>query len=187
MTNSNYRASIVQNQVNALGRKADALVKASHLASVTASTNIILAAGLGFTQGKVNALHAAFGDAHVYDSGGKNYVWVGSRQFQDLLTIDGFKNADYIGPNEMPIKNAGLVGKFWMGFYWYTWDSLTKVATTRKCIAYNESAMGFATGMAIKTLIDWVPTKVSTLIDSIMRAGSCAINADGIWEIDCTE
>ena len=59
--------------------------------------------------------------------------------------------------------------------------------STRSCFAWHKDAMGYAESMSQKTEVNYVPEKTSFLVSSMFSAGSVAIDADGIVQINCTE
>ena len=59
--------------------------------------------------------------------------------------------------------------------------------STRSCFAWHKDAMGYAESMSQKTEVNYVPDKTSFLVASMFSAGSVAIDADGIVQINCTE
>ena len=59
--------------------------------------------------------------------------------------------------------------------------------STRSCFAWHKDSMGYAESMSQKTEVNYVPEKTSFLVSSMFSAGSVAIDADGIVQINCTE
>ena len=181
--------------VMAVGRAEDTIIRTSLVAAAVAATNVIEHNDLGWTLVKAKMLHRAFGQNFIFDSGmGNNVVFVTSMGFEDLLSIDGFANADYMGAEEMPFKLSGLQGKRWMGFEWYTWDSLTHNANTHVTtnIAFNSECMGYAHAADITSKVYENEDTDEVVAMAKTYGGATSIDSDGLhviytYEPDLTE
>jgi hypothetical protein len=172
----------------AVGRAEDLLIRTEVYRSATASGNVIAHNNLGWTKIKAQMLHRHFGSNHIFDSGvGNNVVFVSSAGFEALLDIDGFSNADYMGPDELPFKMSGLQGKKWMGFEWYTWDSLKKVGNVSYNIAFNSECIGYASALDIVTKVYFNDDTDENVAMAKMYGGCTEIDADGIVVIETNE
>src|SRR5436189_1980 len=78
---------------------------------------------------------------------------VGWKQWSELLTIQEFANAQYIGDGELPWK--GTQAKRWLGATWIPHSGLTKNGSLRYCYFYHKTAIGHASGYEITTDITW--------------------------------
>ena len=92
----------------ALGRKTDELITEQ----LDTSTNYSGAGTDGLTKAKVLTGFEMLGDADVPDDG-ERYAVVGWKQWSDLLGIEEFAHADYIGDGDLPWK--GTQAKRWLG------------------------------------------------------------------------
>lgn len=190
MNNIDEKRKLAETSAMALGRKSDSLIKTAAYKttrSIAKDYGETPGTAVGFTLKKAKKLHRMFGQSYIFDAGGRNFVFVGSEQFENLLDIDQFANADYIGSDEAPFKMSGLQGKRWLGFEWYTWDSLDRSTKTRKCIAFNENCIGHAIGKDIVTTVSFLEESDDWLIKSKMLMGAELIDETGVVIIESEE
>lgn len=117
----------------ALGRKTDELIIAE-LYSVT--TNTIADNNVGMTKTKILEAFETFGINDVPDDG-QRYAVVGWKQWSEMLGIDEFANADYIGAENMPWVN-GTQAKMWLGILWMPHSGLPIDGNDiRSCFLYH--------------------------------------------------
>ena len=101
-TNIDERQVIASAGAQALGRKTDEMIIS---ALATASTNVIADANTGLTKDKVLEAFETFGENDVPDDG-QRFAAIGWKQYSDLLQIEEFVNADYIGQGNLPFGNT---------------------------------------------------------------------------------
>jgi len=80
----------------------------------------------------------------------------------------------------------------WVGFDFIVMEDrdeggLPKAGAVRTNFAYHKAAIGLAIGINMRTEVNYIPQKTSWLANGIFSAGSVAIDADGIVEIESTE
>ena len=182
-TNIDERQVLAQSASAALGRKTDQLI-IDVLDAGTNSANIAHGSA-GLTLAKNLTTYETFGEADVPDDGQRYFV-VSSAGWADLLQIDQFSRAEYVGEGELPYS-GGMTAKRWLGFLYFTHSGLTISSTTRDCHAYHKSAIGLATGADIKTEVHYIPERVSSLTTSMMSMQAVAIDATGFMQIQITE
>jgi|TARA_R110000796_G_scaffold22169_1_gene64537 hypothetical protein len=182
-TNVDERQVLAQSSAAALGRKTDQLIL-DVLDAGTNSNNIVHGSA-ALTLAKTLAIYEAFGDADIPDDGQRYFV-VSPAGWADLLAIDQFSNADYVGDAQLPFA-GGMTAKRWLGFMWFTHSGLTKASTTRNTHAYHKSAIGLATGADIKTEVNYIPEKVAHLTTSYMSMQAVAIDPLGFMQVEITE
>ena len=182
-TNVDERQVLAQSSAAALGRKTDQLIL-DVLDAGTKSNNIVHGSA-ALTLAKTLAIYEAFGDADIPDDGQRYFV-VSPAGWADLLAIDQFSNADYVGDAQLPFA-GGMTAKRWLGFMWFTHSGLTKASTTRNTHAYHKSAIGLATGADIKTEVNYIPEKVAHLTTSYMSMQAVAIDPLGFMQVEITE
>lgn len=56
-------------------------------------------------------------------------------------------------------------------------------ASVRNNFAYHKDAVGLAIGIDIKTDINWIPEKTSTLINAMFKGGAVTIDSDGVIDL----
>lgn len=83
----------------------------------------------------------------------------------------------------------------WLGFKWLTIEDrdeggLAKAGSTRTCFAYHGGqmgGMGLAVGIDFRTEVNYIAEKTSWLANGIFKAGSVAIDALGVIEMNSFE
>ena len=95
----------------------------------------------GLTKGKVLTAFEMLGTVDVADYG-QRFAVVGWKQWSELLNIEEFANADYVGDDDLPWK--GTQAKRWLGSLWLPTvafrNSIMSVlasGTTRRCRAID--------------------------------------------------
>ena len=175
-TNIDERQVLATSAAAALGRKMDQLI-IDVLDAGSNSANIAHGSA-GLTLAKALTVYETFGEADVPDDGQRYFV-VSPAGWADLLQIDQFSRAEYVGEADLPYA-GGMTAKRWLGFTFFTHSGLTVDSSNRDCHAYHSSALGLATGSDVRTEINYVPEKVSNLITSYFSAGSVEIDGDGM-------
>lgn len=148
------------------------------------SANLIGGSTGGLTRDKVLAAFEAMGEADVPDDG-QRFAVVGWKQWSQLLTIQEFANADYVGDDELPWK--GTQAKRWLGTLWMPHSGLPKNGDTRKCFWYHKTAVGHAIGSEVKTDITWHGDRAAHFINNMMSQGACLIDPTGVVTLSCVE
>lgn len=122
-TNIDEQQVVAKAGAYALGRKTDELI-INQLATID---DFVGGNTDGLTRDKVLEAFEKLGEANVPDDG-QRYAVVGWKQWSQLLTIDEFANADYIGPDELPWK--GTQAKRWLehsGFHTPTFRKIIQL------------------------------------------------------------
>lgn len=183
-TNEDHRGNYTRSAAWALGRKTDQIITDSW----DLTTNTITTGG-GLTVPKVDEAREALDEADVPDEG--RWAVIGPAQVTDLLTLsqDEFVSSEFRGSSGPASNNAAQPIGMWRGFMWMKFTGLPFVAgpNTRRCFFGHPTASGLAMGKEITTTIDWIPEKVSWLINAKMSFGSVIIDEDGLIRMDCAE
>lgn len=169
----------------ALNRKDDALIIAAMEAGTTASGNQVAEGGTALTIGKVRTVFEAFGDADVPDDGNRWWL-VSPAGWADLMNIDQFANADYIGA-DLPYPQIGYTTRRWFSFNFMMFSGLPKTGDTRSTFAYHSSAVGHAAQALPAIDITWQGKNQGHLFVQKMATGSVEIDANGLYEVDIDE
>lgn len=104
----------------------------------------------------------------------------------DLLNDATITSSDY---NTVQLLMQGQIDTF-MGFKWKVIGSgraeggLPLSTTVRTGFAFHKSAIGHAVGIDMKTKVDYVPHKASWLSMGMWKAGSVAIDIEGIIPVE---
>ena len=164
----------------ALGRKIDELL----INKLDQASEVIEAGASGLTKAKILSAFAVLNSNDVPDDG-QRFAVVGAHQWNELLDISEFKSADYAGDQYAWLK--GTESRRWLGITWLFHTGLPLVDGTRRCFLYHKNAVGLAEAQDVKAFVDWVPEKAAHLVDHMLSAGACLIDADGVVEIQCDD
>lgn len=180
--NHDERLVIANAGAYALGRKTDELILA---ALATANTNVIADSNVGMTLDKMLDAFERLGTADVPDDG-QRFGVVGWKQWSQMLKIDEFASADYVGPDELPFK--GAQAKRWLGTLWMPMSGLPKDANDiRTCYWYHKTSVGHASGSDVQTDITWHGDRAAHFVNNMMSQGAALIDGSGVVVINCDE
>lgn len=181
-TNIPERQVIAAAGANALGRKTDDLIID---ALETASTHVILEANTGLTKGKIMDAFEIFGENDVPDDS-QRFAVVGWKQWSDLLGIEEFSSADYVGAANLPYTSM-TQAKMWLGTIWIPHSSLPVASDIRSCFFYHKTAVGHASGSDVQSDITWHGDRAAHFVNNMMSQGAALIDAGGVVVIQCDE
>jgi len=180
-TNINEQQVVAKAGAFALGRKTDELI----INQLATSTQYAGADTDGLTKAKVLSAFEQLGSLDVPDDG-QRFAVVGWKQWSELLNIQEFANADYIGDGELPWQ--GTQAKRWLGTLWLPHSALPKsTASVRRCFWYHKTAVGHAIGSEVKTDITWHGDRAAHFVNNMMSQGSCLIDPTGVVTLRCLE
>jgi len=179
-TNINEQQVVAKAGAYALGRKTDELI----IAQLATSTNYADADTDGLTKPKILTAFEMLGEVDVPDDG-QRFAAIGWKQWSDLLNIEEFANADYVGEDQLPWK--GTQAKRWLGTLWIPHSGLPKSGNVRHCFWYHKTAVGHAIGSEVKTDITWHGDRAAHFINNMMSQGACLIDGSGVVTMRCLE
>ncbi len=180
------RAVVANAGAYALGRKTDELI----IAALDTATREATGTGTGITdtdgltRQKVLLAFEMMGEADVPDDG-QRYAVVGWKQWSELLQIEEFANADYVGEDDLPWK--GTQAKRWLGALWIPHSGLTKTGQLRYCYFYHKTAVGHAAGSEVITDITWHGDRAAYFVNNMMSQGAVLIDDTGVVRMRCFE
>jgi hypothetical protein len=185
-TNADELAVLAASGAYALGRKTDEMIlSALDLGTREAvGTQSGQTDNDGLTRAKVLLAFEMLGAMEVPDDG-QRYAVVGWKQWSELLTLQEFSNAQYIGPDEMPWK--GTQAKKWLGATWIPHTGLTLTGTIRSCYFYHKTAIGHGVGAEISTDVTWHGDRAAHFVNSMMSQGACLGDDAGVVRMRCKE
>lgn len=182
-TNIDERQVIANAGAYALGRKSDEMIID---ALAAASTHVIADANTGLTKSKVLEAFEIFGKNDVPDDG-QRFAIVGWKQWRELLELEEFVNADYVGGDQLPYATA-TQAKNWLGTLWIPHSGLpVDVNDVRSCFFYHKTAVGHAIAAEIETDITWHGDRAAHFVNNMMSQGAGLIDEAGIVTINCDE
>jgi len=179
-TNVDERRVVASAGAYALGRKTDELIIS---AMNTAAANVGDYSG-GLTKDLILSAVEALNANDVPDDG-RRFCVIGVRQWNELLSMDEFVSAEYVG-SETPLV-SGFETKKWLGVIWVLHNGLPVSGEDRDCFMYHASSVGHASGQDVKSDISWHGERAAHFISNSMSQGAVLIDGDGIVRIKCGE
>lgn len=180
--NHDERQVIANAGAYALGRKTDELIIN---ALSGADVNVVQSGTTGLTKEKVLDAFELLGTADIPDDG-QRYAIIGWKQWSDLLSIDQFSNAEYIGAEDLPWK--GTQAKKWLGTTWIPHSGLSiDGSDIRSCFWFHKTAIGHASGSDVQSDITWHGDLASHFVNNMMSQGACLIDKKGIVVMEADE
>ena len=117
---------------------------------------------------------------------GRRFAVVGVHQWNELLSMDEFVSADYVG-NDLPLVSGGA-SKKWLGITWIMHNDLPMDTTDqRDCFIYHATSIGHACGQEVKTDISWHGERAAHFISNSMSQGAVMIDDAGIVRLKCKD
>ena len=180
-TNVDERRVVASAGAYALGRKTDELI-------VSAMNNATNSAGdysTGLTKDLILSAVEVLNQNDVPDDG-RRFAVVGVHQWNELLSMDEFVSADYVG-NDLPLVSGGA-SKKWLGITWVMYNGLPLTSTdNRDCFIYHATSIGHACGQEVKTDISWHGERAAHFISNSMSQGAVMIDNTGIVRLKCKD
>lgn len=178
-TNVDERRVVASAGAYALGRKTDELI-IDAMKTATASVGDYTA---GLTKAVVLSALETLNTNDVPDDG-RRFAVVGVAQWNELLNLEEFVNADYVGDTPL---TRGTEARKWLGITWVLHNGLPISSNQRDCFIYHASAIGHACGQEVKTDISWHGERAAHFISNSMSQGAVLIDANGIVRVKCKE
>jgi len=179
-TNIDERRVVASAGAYALGRKSDELI----IGQLETATHSIAAAGAGLTKAKVLAALEILNSNDVPDDG-QRFAVVGVHQWNELLNLPEFSNADYVGDSYPLLK--GTESRKWLGINWIMHNALPLAGDVRSCFVYHKNAVGHASGQDVKTDISWSGERAAHFVMNSMSQGAALIDEAGVVKVLCDD
>jgi hypothetical protein len=186
-TNVDERMVAANAGAYALGRKTDELIIAAldSAAQEAVGTGAGQTDAEGLTRAKVLLAFEMLGEADVPDDGNR-FAVVGWKQWSELLAIQEFANAQYVGGDELPWK-GGTQAKRWLGALWMPHSGLTKNGALRYCYFYHKTAVGHAAAAEISTDVTWHGDRAAHFVNTMMSQGAVLVDGTGVVRMRAKE
>lgn len=184
--NHDERQVVANAGAYALGRKTDELI----IAALDSGTREAIGSQSGttdadgLTREKVLLAFEMLGMADVPDDGNR-FAVVGWKQWGELLTIQEFANAQYVGDADLPWK--GTQAKRWLGALWIPHSGLTLSGGLRYCYFYHKTAVAHAAGSEIVTDITWHGDRAAWFVNTMMSQGAVLVDDTGVVRMRAKE
>lgn len=180
-TNVDERRVVASAGAYALGRKTDELI----INAMNQSTTSVGDYSTGLTKDLILSAIEVMNQNDVPDDG-RRFAVVGVHQWNELLSLDEFVSADYVG-NDLPLVSGGA-SKKWLGITWVMYNALPLANTDeRDCFIYHATSIGHACGQEVKTDISWHGERAAHFISNSMSQGAVLIDNDGIVRVQCKD
>jgi len=117
------------------------------------------------------------------------HIAVSADGLRAMLLETQVGSADY---NSVQSLMTGTLD-YWMGFHWHIVESRDEGGLTvaagdvRQGYAWHKSAVGLATGLDIRTDVNWVAQKTSWLCNGMMKCGAAIRDTAGLIQINADE
>ena len=187
--NFSERQELVEVVSKAIGRRLDQMIID---ALDGAGTSLTVANSLGGSNTNMNVEKLL--DAHKQLTA-KNvpvsdrYCLMHANNLTALLRETEVSSSDFVNNRPTVSGNAGQL----YGFNIITIGDMDEGglaidgSSDRTCLAWHKSSVGLAEGISSKVEINYVPEKVSWLVNAIFSAVGVAIDSEGIVEITCRD
>ncbi|AJD51073.1 hypothetical protein SAMN02744133_1284 [Thalassospira xiamenensis M-5 = DSM 17429] len=172
-TNHDEKMVLANAGAYALGRKTDDLI----INALASGEELIDHNDTGLTLGKVMVAFEGMGNRDVPDDG-QRYAIVGWKQWSQLLQINEFSNADYVGDDDLPWK--GTQAKRWLGTLWMPHSGLPVADGIRSCFWYHRTAIGHAIGADVQSDITWHGDHAAHFVNNSMSQGAVLVDDAGV-------
>ena len=179
-TNIDERRVVASAGAYALGRKSDELI----IGELALASESIAADSSGLTKAKALAALEVLNSNDVPDDG-QRFAVVGVHQWNELLSMDEFASADYVG-DSYPLLQ-GTESRRWLGVNWIMHNALPLEGSVRVCFMYHRNAIGHASGRDVKTDITWHGERAAHFISNCMSQGARIVDGAGVLKIMCED
>ncbi|MBR7158342.1 MAG: hypothetical protein IKD08_01505 [Alphaproteobacteria bacterium] len=171
------REVIINAGAYALGRKTDELI----INALANAENTVGDYSTGLSKSLILDAFSALNEKDVPDDG-QRFGIVGPREWNFLLSLPEFSDANYVG-DEFPWLK-GSESRKWLGIVWIMHTGLPETsAGGRDCFIYHKTAVGHASGQDVKSDVSWHGDHAAYFINNMMSQGSVLIDNDGIVKI----
>ncbi len=179
-TGHDERTALATAGAYALGRKTDELI----INALNKATQTVGTSSEGLTKERILEAFTLLNNNDVPDDG-ERYALVGPAQWNQLLSIEEFSSANYVG--EAYPMLTGSESRKWMGIVWIMHTGLPSSSSSHTCFIYHRSAVGHASGQDIKTDITWHGDYAAHFVSNMMSQGACLIDPKGVVKMDVAD
>ncbi len=179
--NTPVREGYIYNMSAAFARETDDQI----ITAMTAGATLTIGSySGGLTENNVLLSREALDDGEV-DDDGRVYCAVTPRQWSQLMKIESFRNADYVGYDGLPWKMGSKPAmKLWNRTWWFTTTRLPGVkSATCKLYMWHWRSVGHAIGTEVDITWAWENLKKGWSGAGSMSMNAVVIDANGLVEI----
>ena len=174
---------ITDNAMASMNQLTDQII----LDAINSTTNTITVASGGFTLDTAKAIWAHYQKNHIFRNKEMPIINLGVEEWDDLMSLNQFYNADVIGYQKLPyLFSEAETGRFWMDMVWRVDPDIPSGgANTNICNAFVRSCVGLALGGVDKTRV--LETDDDTILYYMRRKlGAVLIDDTGVLKISVT-
>lgn len=179
MSSVDEKKVIAESLAYAHGRHTDKLIIDQLISS--AVTQVVGDHTAGMGQGLAQSAIEALNTADVPDDGDRTAL-VTTHGWEELLKIDAFAKAEYIGSGKLPWLD-GSEAKRWRNCLWTVHTGLPIIGTDATCVIYHKTAVGHAIGLELTTTWSWENEKDAHFLNTKMLQGVALIDPTGIVKL----
>lgn len=184
--NFDEKQELAQTIAGALHRRQEQIIIDAMDASTPGAT---IATSVGGADTNMNIEKVVAASKELNDAGvpidQDRHLATSASGLQAMLLETQVGSADY---NSVQSLMTGTLD-YWMGFHWHIVESRDEgglsvaAGDVRSSYAWHKSAVGLATGIDIKTDVNWIAQKTSWLCNGMMKSGAAIRDTAGLIEI----
>ena len=192
--NINERDVIASGGAMALGRKVDDQITTVLDTTTQSTITLTVTSKAAILATAVEFAEAAWSNDIPND--GEAYCVVTPRYWSQLMILDQFQRAEYVGADGQAFKQGPAVGmgkwKEWQGVKWKMQTGLPGAGTsTAKCFLYHKSAVGYAIAQSAGNVagnesvaadITWHGDRAAHFVNHMMSGNAVMIDDTGVIE-----
>lgn len=184
-TSANGMLVITDNAMASMNQKVDQMI----LDAINTTSNVITSTN-GMTLDVAKAIWAHYQKNHIFRNKEMPIINLGVEEWDDLMSINQFYNADIIGNASLPyLFSKAETGRFWMDMVWRVDPDIPAGAAGATahniCNAFVRSCVGLALGGVDKTRV--LETDDDTILYYMRRKlGAVVIDDTGVLKLDIT-
>lgn len=173
------------NVASAIERKKDDLIKTA----LDAATQTIAHGSTGLTRDKIDEIWQTHADNLIFENNEIPVNMIGTKQWQRLMELDEFSDADKIGYADLPyLQTKAIPGRLWYDMIWISNPKLDVSSNIRKCFSFVKSCVGMGVSSSVnKTVLEENNLKDTVLHWAKFKAGAVIIDPLGVIEFSCDE
>lgn len=183
--NFDERQELVDTATMAIGRRLDQLILDA-MTSGANSTQVAKSVGgadTGLNLEKILRAKRLMDDEGVPNDG-RRHMAVSAYAIEQGLQDTEITSGDY---NLLMPLMKGEINEF-SGFKFHLIETrdeggLNLASNTRTNFAFHQDAVGLAVGVDLRTEVNYIPEKTSTLVNAIFSAGAVVIDDNGVYEV----
>lgn len=191
-TTVDERAQLANVDAMAIGRREDQLI----IDALDAATSLAgtVDEDLGGTNSLLNADKLRRAKRHLFEqqvANTQHTMLVNAAGMEGALAETEVTSADY--QTMKALVDGSIDGKSAFGFTFKCIENRAEgglpfgSTSIRLCFAYDRAAVGLATAVEPKGMVDWIPERASWLSQTLYKGGAAVIDSKGVVEVQSFE